>query len=80
MFLKEKNTKIGQSTLELSVALIAVMMLIVAMLRLFVWINARMVARQVYYDSTRVIATESGTEGVYNEPTYSKVNLVGQFM
>ena len=78
MFLKKRENR-AQSSLELSVALIAVMMLIVAMVRLFVWITGRMVKRQVYYDSTRVVATEPGTEGEYNEPTYEEVNLIGAF-
>ena len=49
----DKQVK-GQATLELSVALIVVMLLLVATARLFVWLNDGMVNRQVQYENTRV--------------------------
>ncbi len=46
----------GQATLELSVALIVVMILLVAIVRTFVWFNEKLVKRQAGYESTRVAA------------------------
>ena len=46
----------GQATLELSVALIVVMILLVAIVRTFVWFNEKIVKRQAGYESTRVAA------------------------
>jgi hypothetical protein len=54
--------KCGQSTLELTVALIIFAMLFVAAVKIFVWLNAGLVNRQVEYDDTRVGAGRGGNE------------------
>ena len=52
VFSKDK----GQGTLEMTVALVLVMLLIVGAVRIFVWLNERMVYRQVDYENTRAAA------------------------
>ncbi len=59
----------GQATLELTVALIVIMMLLVAAVRTFVWLNEGMVARQVSYENTRVAAGSTA-------PAYVDLNPV----
>ncbi|MDD5019649.1 MAG: hypothetical protein PHH75_04615 [Candidatus Omnitrophica bacterium] len=48
--------KKGQSTLELTAALIVLMILLVGAARIFVWLNERMAWRQSEYENTRVTA------------------------
>lgn len=57
MFLKARNLmEDGQTTLELTAALIILMMFLVASARIFVWLNERIVYRQHQYETTRVAA------------------------
>lgn len=46
----------GQSSLELTAALVVVMILLVASVKIFVWLNERIVLRQIEYEKTRVEA------------------------
>jgi hypothetical protein len=46
----------GQSTLEMTAALIVLMILLVGAARIFVWLNERMAYRQYQYENTRVEA------------------------
>lgn len=46
----------GQSTLELTVALILVSMLMLASVKIFLWFSERMVLRQELYEVNRVAA------------------------
>ncbi len=46
----------GQSTLEMSAALVLLLLLLVGSVRIFVWLNERMVARQIDYEHTTVRA------------------------
>jgi hypothetical protein len=46
----------GQSTLELTAALIVLMILLVGAAKIFVWLNERMAYRQSEYERTRVQA------------------------
>lgn len=46
----------GQTTLEMTAALVVLMMLLVASARVFVWVNERMVYRQSEYERTRITA------------------------
>lgn len=46
----------GQASLELTVALILVMLLLVGSIKVFVWLNERMVMRQLDFERTRVAA------------------------
>lgn len=46
----------GQSSLEVTVALIIFVILFAAAVRIFVWLNTGVVGRQVAYDDTRVTA------------------------
>ena len=65
----------GQATLELSVALILVLILIVASLRIFLWINQRIVQRQEQYDSQRVTAGSQNMQLMDFASTENKKDL-----
>jgi len=56
--------KKGQSTLELTVALIIFVVLFAAAVRIFVWLNVGVVDRQVAYDNTRRAAGSTAPERV----------------
>lgn len=53
-------------TLELAVALLVVMLLIVATVKIFVWLNEGIVRRQYRYEDTRIAAggSESTVPGM----------------
>ncbi|MFH1691003.1 MAG: hypothetical protein ABIC68_00315 [Candidatus Omnitrophota bacterium] len=55
---------LGQASLELSAALILVAMLIVGAIKIFVWLNGRLVMRQVAYEQSRVAAGSAAHERV----------------
>jgi hypothetical protein len=46
----------GQSTLELTAALVVIAILLIGTAKIFLWINDSMVRRQVNYEATRVAA------------------------
>lgn len=73
------RTKTGQATLELTVALILIMLLLVASVRIFVWLNEGMVARQVSYEDTRVAAGSTPPQAVslsdLNNATSQSLNI-----
>lgn len=50
---------LGQASLELSAALIIVMLLLVATVKMFVWFNERMMLRQRDYEATRITAGQA---------------------
>jgi hypothetical protein len=57
-------TEKGQSTLELAAALIVVVLFLMASLKIFLWLNDRMVRRQVAYENTRIAAGSQWPEEV----------------
>jgi hypothetical protein len=50
---KQKNNKSAQVSIELTVALILITVLILGSARIFAWLNQCMVERQDAYDATR---------------------------
>ena len=46
----------GQASLEMAVALVGMMLLLFGSLQVFVWINGRVIQRQMDYEATRVTA------------------------
>lgn len=54
----------GQATLELTVALILIVILLMAGVKVFLWLNEGLVLRQVSYDNTRVVAGSTAPETV----------------
>jgi len=82
--------KKGQSTLELTAALILLMLLLIGAAKIFFWLSGRMVHRQVLYENSRVPAASPSTYGVHvdltdqastqgmgepNESTYPALNV-----
>ena len=54
----------GQSSLEMTAALILVLLLLVAAVRIFAWINRRIIWRQADYEATRIQAGSMPHEDV----------------
>lgn len=54
----------GQATLELTAALILIMLFLVGSVRIFVWLNERMAYRQADYEGSRVSAGSAGLSTV----------------
>lgn len=74
----------AQVSLEVTVAFICIMVLLFASVRIFVWMNQRMVQRQKDYEDTRIAAgsIEAGESGVYvdysDEEKYPKMDILGE--
>jgi len=54
----------GQSTLELTAALVVIVILLIGSVKIFLWLNDSMVRRQVNYEATRVAAGSAEFEAV----------------
>ena len=54
----------GQATLELTVALILIVILLMAGVKVFLWLNEGLVLRQVSYENSRVAAGSTAPETV----------------
>ena len=54
----------GQSSLEMTAALIMVLLLLVAAVRIFAWLNRRIIYRQEDYEATRIEAGSMPHEDV----------------
>ncbi len=69
----------GQATLEMAVAMIAVMTLFFGTFKVFVWFNERLVRRHKNYEATRIGAgtVASGTKYPVKGPEPKKMDLFG---
>ena len=67
----------GQTTLELTTALIVVMMLLIGSVKIFMWLNERIVRRQMDYEAQRVDAANAPpqTIALSNKNGVSEGNL-----
>jgi len=54
----------GQSSLEMTVGMIMVLMMLVAAVRIFAWINRRLIYRQEDYEASRISAGSQSHEAV----------------
>ncbi len=61
----------GQASLEMTAALIGVLLLFAGSLRVFLWVADRLISRQQYYEQTRV-AAGSAQPGLWNDPASKK--------
>ena len=68
----------GQATLELTVALILIAILLMAGVKVFLWLNEGLVQRQVSYENTRVAAGSTAPETVNLAPVKSLDNVLPQ--
>jgi len=68
----------AQSTLELTVAMIAVFILLLASVKTFVWVNQRMVLRQEDYEGTRVAAASNNPGVQVDESDYPLLDIFGE--
>ena len=66
-------TEKGQSTMEVGIALIVVILFLLASLKIFLWLNNRMVWRQQEYERTRINAGSQWPEYV----AFGSTNEVG---
>lgn len=67
----------AQVSLETTLALICVFIILIGSLRVFLWVNKRMVSRQVDYESTAVSAasTASPAEVPVDESQYPDIDI-----
>ena len=65
----------AQSTLEIVVAIIPLIVIILCTLNAFIWFNKRMVRRQRQYESTRVSSGGSGSVHFINENGYPALDI-----
>ena len=74
MVSRARLVRSGQASVEMTVAFFCAMLLLFACLKVFLWLNERIVRRQINYDNTRIGAAASdakgaqGKEGFWNEP------------
>lgn len=66
----------AQATLEMTAALILLMLFLVGATKIFMWLAGRVVHRQVVYENSRVSAADNTTWNV-SVPDLSDVNLKG---
>ena len=80
--------KTGQATLEMTAALILLVLLLVGTAKIFFWLNGSLVHRQIQYQNSRVAAADEATwgrsvdiknpiigEGEPDESTYPALNI-----
>ena len=69
----------AQVSLELALSLICVFLLLLGCLKVFVWVNSRLVMRQEDYERSRVSAGSgtSGQETQVDESRYPKLDIFG---
>jgi hypothetical protein len=74
-----KNLEKAQASLEMAITIIAVLIFFLGCIRLFFWVNERLVLRQERYEATRASASEatSVAGAVVSESGLPKVKLVG---
>lgn len=75
------NKNRAQASLEVTLAFICVIILLIGSVKIFVWLNERMVQRQKDYEATRVAAGNltMGQTGVYvDESNYAKLDIFGE--
>ena len=63
-----RDKRTGQASLEMTVALIGVMLLVLGSVKVCMWLTTRLVKRQQAYEATRVDAGKFGSNG-YTEWT-----------
>ena len=72
------NNRKGQSSLEMTVALIAVFVLCFGSVNMFIWLNERMVLRQEGYEATRVAAASDNPGIEVDESGYPQLDIFGE--
>ena len=78
---KSINKKKAQATIEVTLAFICFFLLLFGTLKIFIWMNERMVRRQQDYEATRVEAGSigDGDPGVYvDESDYPRLDIFGE--
>lgn len=58
----------GQASLELTVAMIGALLLLFGSLKVFLWLNERIIARQIAYERSRVTAGTDASVVQWSEP------------
>lgn len=72
------TTQTAQATLEITLALISVLLLLLGSLKLFLWVNQRLVQRHQDYENSRVSAGTSFSETQVDETAYPELNIFGK--
>ena len=78
--LRKSAFKKAQASIEVTLAFICFMILLFGSVKIFIWLNERMVLRQEDFEASRVEAGNIGVgdPGVYiNESNYPKLDIFG---
>lgn len=67
--------KQAQVSLELALVLICVFLLLLGSLKVFFWVNERLVKRQRDFETSRVSAGSSGSEVLVDESGYPDLKI-----
>jgi len=73
----KQDKRNGQSTLEVTVALVAAFILLFGAVKVFVWVNERMVLRQEQYEATRVEAASDSPGLELDESNFPRLDIFG---
>lgn len=63
-----RGGRIGQASLELTLAMIGALILLFGSLKVFLWVNERIIARQIAYERSRVAAGTEASVVQWSEP------------
>lgn len=61
MYRLGRNKKLGQASLEITIAFICIFLLLWGCFKVFLWFNMRLAQRQERYEFTRVLAGSLGS-------------------
>jgi uncharacterized protein (UPF0333 family) len=75
-----KNNIKAQATLELSLAIICVLLLLVGVLNVFIWANKLLLTRNSEYRKTRLSASQTYTEAAaqVDESKFPPLKILGE--
>ena len=65
----------GQASLEMTLALIGALLLLFGSLKVFLWVNERMVSRQLSYEATRTAAGNHASPGTAWVEPQKRLNI-----
>lgn len=74
---KRRNGKSAQASLEIALSLICVFLLLLGALKIFLWVNSRLVMRQEDYEKSRVWNANIPFVLMPDESKFPKLDIFG---
>ena len=72
---KGRSAQRGQASLEMTVAMIGALILLFGSFKVFLWINERIIGRQMSYEATRQAAGTHGSPGIAWVEPQKRLNI-----